>query len=273
MVMKMTKKLNPIKWRKEDEKKLLYRVRKFNAAITRMERQYPEYAGTTIIPERMKFSEQKSQIKTRREYNKIIKRIDRFFNKGARDVVTIEGIRTTRWEKKEIQYSLQSIKARQKKIPAAVKANKPSFDLKKRAEILKENLKETGDIESFNQDWKNFVYKLMRESRSSKEVEESIRYYNQFMNMLRNNLEPEDANRIIALIREKKLMGSDLFYATSLDPELEPDFLYGPEDSMTKAEYIEDALEKIFPKEVHKPTPEELEQQEKLQKFMETTLA
>lgn len=248
-------KLVKIKWRKTDIKKLSNYVRKFNTAVTKFEKAHPEFEESQIIPERLKMDEVKSQIKTRKDYNDIIKRIDRFFKKGARDITDIAGVKVTKWMKRELQYANQREVNRQKKKAERLKLTKDQMKreniktstFEQRAERLRKEFEKNKDFDYFNSQWQNLVYKTLRETRSSKEREDSIRFYNQYKSMLYNNLSPEDADKVLEVIKRKKLWGSDLYHAIELDDTLSPDFIYGPQESFEKGDYIIEVLEEIFP--------------------------
>lgn len=113
-----------MRWRPQDEKKLLTYVRKFNAAITRLEKLNPDAAG--ILPERMNAKELRNTIGDRTSFNRKLKSIDRFFKPGARKVVqTPDGALALKWEVQEARYNEQSAAARrfykEKKLRALIK--------------------------------------------------------------------------------------------------------------------------------------------------------
>lgn len=247
--------MEKIRWRKKDSRKLSNYVRKFNTAVTKFEKTHPEFEGSQIIPERLKIEEVKSQIKTRKDYNDIINRIDRFFKKGARDITEVAGVKVTKWLKNELRYANQREVNRQRKKAERLKLTKDQMKreniktstFEQRAERLRKEFEKDKDFEYFDEQWKNLVYKTLRETRSSKEIEDSIRFYNQYKGMLYNNLNPEDADKVMEIIKRKKLWGIDLYHAIEIDDTLSPDFVYGPQDSLAKGEYIVEVLEEIFP--------------------------
>ena len=137
-----------IRWRNEDITKLRNHVRKFNAKITREIKKNPKLKE--FLPERLNVNELRDTITTRRDFNNLIKSVNRFMDKKATQIVTLgNGVSITRWEKRELQYKRAAInnrKRKQRKIVGEVPTGRPGTleqydarDLKSITEVPKES--------------------------------------------------------------------------------------------------------------------------------------
>lgn len=90
-----------INFRRKDAGKLSYAVRKFNEKIRELEGLEREFA-----PEELNYQEVKSQIASRREFNRVIKSLQRFTRDGQEDIVTLDsGQNISKWERHELKLS------------------------------------------------------------------------------------------------------------------------------------------------------------------------
>lgn len=110
-----------IKWRKSDTEKLAQTIKNFNAKISYHEKAHPELKS--ILPDKITSSEKKQMIedfkkKTRQDFNREIKSLKRFQNKGAELPYTNKaGLTTTKWEKREYAIAhatVERMKARER---------------------------------------------------------------------------------------------------------------------------------------------------------------
>ena len=244
--------MRPIKWRKQDQIKLTNYVRKFNSSITKLSKT-PDFEGLGILPEKMNIQHIRAGIATRSDFNRIIRRIDRWFEKGSRDIVTYEGMHITKWTKKTLQ---ADIRTANKKKDTLVKKSKISETRRKKENLEKIDIKnqisqqkkliEEGKIDDASQSWQNFVYNAFRQSLDSQNELFSIKYYYSYIKSVRKSLEPEHSEEIINFLEKKGLTGYDIFTVIGIDDVFAIDFVYGPEDSEAKHEAIMEMLEKLF---------------------------
>lgn len=244
--------MKPIKWRKQDQIKLTNYVRKFNSSITKLSKT-PDFEGLGILPEKMNIRHIRAGIATRSDFNRIINRIDKWFKRGSRDIVTYEGMRVTNWTKKTLQ---SDIRTANKKKDALVKKSKISETRRKTENLERINIKnqinrqkkliEEGKLEDASQSWQNFVYNAFRQSLDSQNELFSIQYYYSYIKSVRKSLEPEHAEEIVNFLEKKGLTGYDIFTAIGIDDVFGVNFVYGPEDSEAKHEAIMEMLEKLF---------------------------
>lgn len=98
--------MTKIRIREQDIKKMSYAVRAFNAKITRELKKNPESAE--YLPTKKDVSEMWARIATREDYNRVIKSLQRATkDKKAFEKANVDGIATTKWQKKENQYNLR----------------------------------------------------------------------------------------------------------------------------------------------------------------------
>lgn len=91
-----------IRFTRKDAGRLSYAVREFNKKISELEGLERKYA-----PEPVTYSDIKSRIITRREFNRIIKSLRRFKKEGQESLVTIGDNIISKWEKHEVNLSIK----------------------------------------------------------------------------------------------------------------------------------------------------------------------
>lgn len=108
--LKDVKKLQPkIKWRKQDIENVRNVVRQFNRKLTMTERRHPETKGK--LPERLTVADVMKQIKTRKDYNKLVNSYKRFYQrKDSTNLISNKnGLEVTKWEKREAEINLRAV--------------------------------------------------------------------------------------------------------------------------------------------------------------------
>lgn len=249
-----------IRWRKKDLTKLGRYVGKFNASITNMEKKFPELADSGILPARMDKSQLMSRISTRKDFNMVINRIDRWFKKGAREIVTLDsGIRTTKWQKREIQYAERSINRRTKQIQEKSGLTEKGLkeiglgkvDVKSKLDEIKENIEQkirhnNTNIRNEQQNWNNFLKKIFSRQYSSYYDELNAKYRENYYKALRRELNPDQAEAIIKMIEEMGLSDEQFFYMTITNDDLDIPYIYGAEDRAAKYEIMMEEMPQYY---------------------------
>ena len=101
-----------IRWKNEDKQELQKAIRNFNSKISRLEK----LERDLYLPEKIRFSEVKSNIYTRSELNRIINSLRRFSRRGAEQIyMTQSGEMMTVWERKELGIQSRIAQARIKR--------------------------------------------------------------------------------------------------------------------------------------------------------------
>lgn len=89
----------PINWKRSDYGNLIKAVNKFNKEIEKLMYNNPE----ANIPEKLIYKDIKQKIYTRKEFNRVIKSLNRFSNPKEQEIVkTRGGYELTRWQRNEI---------------------------------------------------------------------------------------------------------------------------------------------------------------------------
>lgn len=90
---------NLIKWKQGDYVKLGKAVANFNKKINALQNE----ENKLYLPENLKYNDLKSNIKTRKELNRIINSLNRFKKEGSEELyITEAGEQMTKWERREL---------------------------------------------------------------------------------------------------------------------------------------------------------------------------
>lgn len=252
-----------IKWRKSDIKKLSIAVRKFNTSLTKLSKQNPDIFEAGLYPKKMNVEELKNRISTRRDFNRTIAKIDRWFRPGARDIVMVKGaFSTTKWALNEARYDIQAINIRRRAQLNKLSRNAPDKlklqlkdvsltakleELQRRAAPAPWNNNTPQDISN---SWEMFMQKVMGESYDSYVDRKNAQYFLNYHSALYENLSDEHSTIISDIIEDYRLTGEELFQVITTYPELEIEFIYSDESEVDKFDYLEymlpRAIETIF---------------------------
>ncbi len=245
----MTKSKPPIKWRQQDKTKVSRYVQKFNTAISRLEKLNPDLVDTGVLPERLNVSEIRSQITTRDDFNRFIKRVDRFFKPGAKDIVMApSGYRMTRWGIKEAKLTERRINKQRAAFVEKMKISKAEQKaLKlKPIDVFKEQQKVlNSDSPSKAQKWMNFLYTLERESGDNYYTNMSVQVQQSYIKALKNTF-GDQSETLVNFIKDNDIKGSDILYAISKNDILDFEYLYSREDADAKLEMLTDYWLQIY---------------------------
>lgn len=242
-----------IKWRPQDEKKITSQVRKFNAAITRLEKKRPELKDAGVLPERLDVKEVKSGITTRKDFNKFVAKTNRLFKKGAQDLVkTQDGFYKLRWQQKEERYLERSINYRRKQAVDMFKLSKQQqeflnlrpldFQQEYRTIMFKSN-----DMENNIQEWYNFLYTAEREAMDLYYSDEFMKVRPSYYKALRSQVGGQLAEDIISMLENADIYGTDILYAIGQDDALGFEFIYSLEEQIAKGTLVKERWEKLIP--------------------------
>lgn len=232
----MQKRYN-IKWRESDEKELAKAVRKFNAKRTRLLKQIPDLEE--FLPAKISTKEIREQIKTRRDLKNELNSIERFMRKGAeKPIVTKEGIKTTTYEKKEIEIKVRGINARR---TAERKRANVSTEKGTMGTIRENNLRpKQVDINKIKKsDWEKFKESVEKQARDSYFQGKYERYKENFMKGLENAFgeKGRELQEIATQISAERL--TQMYYD---DPILQIDFIYDPLEMQVKIDAMKEHL-------------------------------
>lgn len=248
-----------IKWRPKDTKKLAVYVRKYNAAITNLEKKHPELEGSGVLPQKIDINELKSRILTRNDYNRELRKIDRLFKKGAKDIVKDStGYYTTRWEKKERQYLEQRVNQLRKRTIEKYGVRKEQINFlglngvnleseKKRIFDKASKMENIADSENAIQEWYNLMYTVERESSPEYYNAAFAKLRNAYFKAIREHLPKEEADALIQYLTDNDIWGSDIVYAVSINDALDFEIFYDTSEKAERATLLTERWKKMVP--------------------------
>lgn len=106
-----------INWRESDTKELNRVVRNFNDKINRLIKKDPTLKNK--LPEKVKASELKKNINTRRDLNRELNKLKRFSRRGAEELVDLPGseydLKITKWQRTEMKRMASIVNRARKK--------------------------------------------------------------------------------------------------------------------------------------------------------------
>lgn len=233
----MPKRYN-IKWRESDEKELAKAVRKFNAKRTRLLKQVPELED--FLPDKLNVQDIKRETKTRSDFNKTLNSINRFMRKGAeKPIVTEQGVKTTQYEKNELQIKIRTINQRR---AAERKRANVSTEKGTMGTIQANNLNpKKVDINKVKKsDWKKFVESVEKQSKDIYQKEKYDRYKENFIKGLQNAF-GEKADQLISMVEQiDPATLTQMYYD---DPIIQIDFIYDPIEMQAKIDAMTEHLQ------------------------------
>lgn len=233
----MGKKYN-IKWRPIDNKKLSQAVRSYNSKLTRTVNKYPELKD--YMPPRVNVKDLKKEITNRADYNRIIKSLKRFLKKGAeKPIITKGGVKTTRYQKRELQLNIQRINRERAKQRARIQNAKEhgTYDIMYNETLIPKR----SDIENIKvKDWDKFVESIEKQAKGD--------YYSEKNRQLKENwLSAFDTifGQMGGSVRTAvELMPSDVFVDSFFyDDIMSIDFVYDPLEAEVKLDAIQEILQ------------------------------
>lgn len=242
-----------IRWRDKDRKQISRAVGKFNAKLTRLSKK-PEFSDSGFLPERKSVSDVIDTIKTRDDFNRAIKSIDRFFKKGATDIVAVnigesdkpEYVYRTKYEISEVKRRQKTVQKKREQFrrdyklteDEALRLNVGDIDYKKELKSAFEK----GDEQS----WFNFIYSLERESSTEYFNDTIYKVRESYYKVLRNHIGGIDAEAIIFKLKKYNVSSADILLALAENDDFSFEFIYSLEEREAKINVLLGAIEKRF---------------------------
>lgn len=238
-------------WRKKDALKLSRSVQKFNSSITKLSNKHPELADAGLFPQKLDISQIKERGLSRRDYNRLLKRIDRWFKPKNREIIMRNGIRMTRYEYNEARYDVMSIQYRSKQKSNLAGRSirqqqkiKPSeqFDVESKLSSLKDRI-HSDSLSDFTPEdaleaWKMFTQTVFIKSGEYYYQKGFDLYYKNYEKAVRENFPSDYADQIMGILSDLGIDGYKLYTMVGEYPPLDIDYLYGPEEVEAKIEQL-----------------------------------
>lgn len=249
-----------IRWRSNDVEQIERAIKNFNAKIYRTKRNHPELID--YLPNTIKKGDVINSIKTRADFNRTIKSLQRFSKRGAeKPVENSAGVKTTQWAVNEFNIKKAVVNRKRKKLRAEIDNTDVKIGGKstgqKRASMndVHENKLEpyTHDFETrkSQKEWEKAQRAIDKQVNQTYLTEKQELMRENYIKGLRENnyLSGEDAEEI-----EKYIRGVDVetFYINAeTDDTATFQFYKDPESFEVKKEYIKNTWKSLY-EEQHK---------------------
>lgn len=250
---------NPMMWRKKDITKLTSYARKFNTSITKYGQKHPELADAGLLPSKIDIKSVRDSDITRKDFNNMLKSIDRWFKPKAREIIHKAGVPMTRWDYHETLYGVQRINYQKnlRKSYATVslrqryaKENEVK-SVRDKLESIQRRLKNQSELSSFSPEdaasaWKIFRMQVTAQSTEGYMDEKNALYYYNYNKAIYENFSGELATQLSNRLEDLRLTGDELYQITGAYPEVDIEFIYSPEEAQAKFEYIMEMYDRIY---------------------------
>ena len=226
-----------MKWRDEDVDQLRREIRNFNRKVDRlMKKGSPEVKAA--LPPKLSMKTAKAGIQSRADYNRQLKQIQRFTEKGSEQLMkTKGGVTAPKFEIKEMQARVQIINAARKKrlqkLPEPEMGNLPLM-----GRISRENLKpKTAPGKIKPEGWEKYKRSVYKQSDPAYYKEGDKRYKENFLKGYKETLGEKDADIVRKMI-ENNLTDEQFFLASIENEQMAIGFVYDPIDKEERRKKI-----------------------------------
>lgn len=230
-----------ISWNDRQVKELRRQVKRFNAKITRTARKSPELVD--FLPDKLSVKQLRQTIKNANDLKLISARVDRAFKKGAfQPILTEQGVRTTKYEVREISLGVQRINRRRAKELAQANPNTEKGTM---GTVRENNLQpKRFNPNSIKQsDWDKFVQAVERQSMNSYTDEKIERYKENYLRALQNAF-GASAEELIEKLRN--VPAKTIYQQFYDNPNLQIGFIYDPLEASLILETLNDTWGEIL---------------------------
>ena len=218
-----------IRWRKKDLHNLRKAVKRFNAKIDRIAKKNPQVKQ--YLPEKMSVRQIRTEITERKDFNRILKSVNRFMQRGAENLTTLgNGVIITRFEKRELQYARQSINARR----AAARRRAAEFSGAGMGSVQYWENQPVKNLDEINiRNFENFTKRLKEEIKESRQIEKRDMFLANWTQALFNAFGDDLAQQVL---RETENIDRDtLVEMLEYNPAADIDFVYSPIEAQALA--------------------------------------
>lgn len=241
-----------IKWRESDLDRLRKEIQRFNAKVSRTEKKHPELKNA--LPEKIKSTDFMKDIKTRQDFNRELKSLERFSKRGSEKAITSKtGNTVTKWERQEVAYKISQINRERTKerklleqLPTTSQGKPTGL---KRGEMQDERLvslqpkKFDFDKIRGGKEWELFKKSVEKQVSQTYKMQKMEDYKENYLKAL-SNIFGEYADDLIGKLKDldaEKLIST--FYK---EQEATIDFIYDPIALQDRFDVIEQIWEDVL---------------------------
>ena len=228
--------MTPIKWRESDYNEIKRVVENFNRKLQRVKKRSPEIAD--IQPSRLKVSELIKSIETRKEFNRLLKSIKKYSERGAEKPAEGVEFKVTKYEYQKAKEELRILNI--KKAYKRKQAKDTGLELT--AEKM-DNLRPKKFLAKSKEEFEKLQESLERQLSAKFENEGLERYKQNYLKGLETNFgsQGQELAKLLKDVNAKKL-----FQKTAYNIFASISFLYDPQEIEEKIEAIKEELSELI---------------------------
>ncbi len=243
-----------MRWREKDRRLFTTNIRKFNTSVTKLSKQHPELADAGLLPSKLDINSLRASGMTRKEFNILMRNIERWFKPESREIITRGGIRMTRWEYQNTLNAVQRINYQKRKTREAAKNSsrqrkQTGEDKSVSAKLsnIQQRMEQSNEYSEFTPEmateaWKSFVATVNRQSTEEYREEQNALYYYNYNKAIYENFSDGNDTSLANFVEDFRLTGEELFNLIAEFPVLDIDYMYGPEEEDAKIEVLYETL-------------------------------
>jgi len=223
-----------IRWNSRDKESMTNLVKQFNKKVRDISKNEPDIAD--YLPKQITSRSLKQQIKSRADFNRVIKEHSKFLESGAEKIVqNPKGVTVTQWEEEKLGRQVGEINKQRKaeRKRAKVSAEKGTLTAVERQNIADKKYN-FADISS-PKAWDKYVESVEKQIRSDYFPNKAAQYKKDYLRSIRRNLGySKKANELYKLVQglDAQMM-YDSYYD---DPVLQINYTSEPLDAIVIAE-------------------------------------
>ena len=219
---------NPnINWRDKDLKEMQRIVKNYNAKISRLEKKNPDIKQ--YLPERVSMKSLKSNIETRKEFNRELNSLKRFSKNGVEKIVeTPKGLKLTEYEIKEVKNKVRIVN-----IKRTAERKKLGFSPERgtMGQISERGLQPKNfSLNKTPKEWERYLRSLKKELSSNFKQDQLEKYKENYLKGITNNFGTKGEELATYL---ENIDAETLYNNAVADSLLTIDFIYDPLEAET----------------------------------------
>lgn len=231
----------PIKWRDQDVDLLRKQIRNFNRKIDRLTKKgAPEVVRA--LPPKLSMKTARQQIETRSDYNRLLKSIGRFTERGSEEIIrTRAGVEAPKFEVKELEARVRTINAQRKARLAKLGPTEPG-DLPRMGRIKEAALlpkMAVGKVKP--KDWAEYKRSVLLASDPNIQRQRKEQYRQNYFDRIDAIFPEEEAEFIKGKLKELPI--DDFIDSSLTTEELSIKFTYDPLPAAVIRNAIRDNIE------------------------------
>ena len=226
-----------MRWTDKDNAELYRIIKNFN-----QKRDYhfkKDDASRPYLPEKISIKDIRSDVYSRRDFNKMMNKLKRFSTTGAEDLISTRGgAVTTKWEKKETVLETKALNLRNLWRKKKLKISVEQGNLSSADELHLQPYDIKALEQKSQEEFKKFQEGIEKKLQDAYMKEGFETYKDNYLKGILNQL---GGNKdLIKLV--KGIDAEELFHMTAGNPDARINFMYEPQDLLTKIDVITEII-------------------------------